>query len=226
MSLFSLYMFFDENNLPFYVGKTNNFQKRKRMHLWETKNRSNYPNHNKLRKVLSVGIDPNDAIKEIFCNIDPLYIDAVEIGWIKILKDLGHNLKNLTIGGEGSKGFTEEMRQKISLLRIGQKHTQNTKDKISQAHKGLQFSKLHKQHLSEARQKRTTSNATRQKCSKTSTGKINIKIYKCISPQGESFITNEGLTQFCQKHNLTSANMHKVLRGQRDNHKGWRIEYV
>jgi hypothetical protein len=226
MNQFSLYMFFDEENHPFYVGKTNNFKKRKLTHLWEIKRGSNYPNHNKLRKVLASGTNQDDAIKEIFKNIDATHIDALEIGWIKILKNLGYKLKNLTNGGEGSKGFTEEMRRKLSLLRIGQKYSQETKDKMSKARIGCQFTETHKKNLSKSRKKRVTSISTRQKCSKTSTGKINIKIYRCISPQGESFITNEGLTQFCQKHNLTSANMHKVLRGQRDNHKGWRIEYV
>ena len=62
--MFCLYVFYDENKLPFYVGKTNNFIKRMKRHLWEIK-KSKYPNHLKLKKVLSLGIKPEDIIIKI-----------------------------------------------------------------------------------------------------------------------------------------------------------------
>lgn len=35
-----------------------------------------------------------------------------------------------------------------------------------------------------------------------------------------------GLTSFCEQHNLSAPNLHKVLKGKRTHHKGWRIERV
>lgn len=60
--------------------------------------------------------------------------------------------------------------------------------------------------------------------SKTSKGKINIKKYELIDPNGNVFITTEGLTKFCEEHDLTPANLHKVINGERQNHKGWTIK--
>ena len=57
-----------------------------------------------------------------------------------------------------------------------------------------------------------------------SKGKINIKTYKLTDADGNEYITENGLSVFCEQHNLTSANLMKVLKGQRKHHKGWRIE--
>jgi len=88
----------------------------------------------------------------------------------------------------------------------------------------MKFSKKHKKNLSIARKKRITKPETRIKCSKTSKGKINIKKYKVTDPDGNIFITENGLSVFCEEHNLTPSNMIKVANGERKNHKGWLTE--
>jgi len=74
------------------------------------------------------------------------------------------------------------------------------------------------------RKKRITTFETKLKMSKSSKGKINIKKYKLIAPNGNIYITNNGLTKFCEENNLKSSNLIKVLKGERSHHKGWTIE--
>ena len=52
--------------------------------------------------------------------------------------------------------------------------------------------------------------------------KATAKEYKFKSPKGE-LISIYNLKSFCNENNLTSANMHKVISGERSHHKGWTI---
>lgn len=99
-----------------------------------------------------------------------------------------------------------------------------TKRKMSEAKKGIKFSMEHKKNLSIARKKRKTKIETRIKCSNTSKGKINIKQYKLISPEGKEYVTEKGLAVFCEEHGLNQPNLCKVLRGERNHVKGWKIK--
>jgi hypothetical protein len=104
--------------------------------------------------------------------------------------------------------------------------TEERKRKISLAKKGLTFSKEHKQNLSKAKKTRIITEKTKQKLKNTSTGKINIKQYKLIDPNGKIYITTNGLKQFCREHNLNSSILHKVKKGERKHNKGWKCELI
>lgn len=57
------------------------------------------------------------------------------------------------------------------------------------------------------------------------TGQYNVeyshaKTYKFVSPSGE-VVEIFNLQKFCRDNNLTSANMNKVYKGERKQHKGW-----
>lgn len=56
-------------------------------------------------------------------------------------------------------------------------------------------------------------------------GKTNIKIHKIISPNGEIFFSNNGLSEFCRNYNLNYSSINNILRGSVNNYKGWKIEY-
>jgi predicted GIY-YIG superfamily endonuclease len=228
---YCLYYFADENNEPYYIGQTKRFEIRKQEHLRGIKNNFKFPKYRKVRKLIKKGIPFKMKILED--NITKETINNTEIKAIKAFKEVGFKLYNVTEGGDfcpSRKGvkLSKETRMKISKNRKGIvpniRFPEERNRKISEAKKGLKFSEEHKKNLSVARRKRTISKATRLKTSKTSKGKINIKTFKLFDPNGNIHITKQGLSKFCEEHNLTSHNLHKVLTGHRPHHKGWRIE--
>ena len=46
--------------------------------------------------------------------------------------------------------------------------------------------------------------------------------YSFLSPDGET-VEVFNLQKFCRNRGLTNSNMHKVLTGERNHHKGWRL---
>lgn len=219
-----IYVFVDENKKPFYVGRTYNLIKRKKEHLFEVKHGNSLPKYNKLRKLINNGQDFNSLVIILEENIHSEFIEEKEIYYIAKLREEGYNLKNLTDGGEGAINTISGLSEKLKKIHIGSKRSQETKDRISASKKGKGFSKKHKYNLSLARKKRITKLETKIKTSKTSKGKINIKKYKLIDPDGKNYITENGLTLFCEEHNLSHPNFFKVLKGERNNVKGWKIE--
>lgn len=137
-----------------------------------------------------------------------------ECWWIQHLNARDPNVGyNLTEGGDGGdtstfrlyKKASEATLQKMREARQGfswGKHSQETKDFISRLHKGRVFSDAHKEHLSEARKCREISDETRKKMSESSKGRVNIKTYRVSDPEGNEFITQRGLTDFCRQHDL------------------------
>ena len=256
-----IYIFVDNDEKPFYVGKTINLKNRIVAHLLECKNNNKLYKYNKLRKILSTGLTIDEIIIIVEDNIDINLLDDKEIYYIKKLREDGYKLTNLTNGGDGGDTFsnnpnredirkkrkqvmndlysdserkkeflshrTDEWKEKIKKAKTGVpwgKHSDETKKKISEIRKGIKFSEEHKKKLSIARKKRITTYKTRQKMSKSSKGRINIKKYKLIDPNGIEYITTNGLAKFCEENNLTSSNLMKVLKGDRNHHKGWTIK--
>lgn len=217
-----VYCFIDENKVPFYIGISVNFDSRKRKHRLETKKGNTLPKYNKMRKVVNGDWDKvYDHIVVLESGVPIEKLDQREIELIKNYRENGFKLYNLTDGGDGNLNPSDELRKKMSEVRIGQKRSEETKKRISESRKGMVFSEEHKKNLSIKRRKRIISEFTREKTSKTSKGKINIKFYELIDPNGEKHLTPNGLTLFCEQHGLSAANVHKVIRGQRKHHKGW-----
>lgn len=233
-----IYAFVDGCGKIFYIGKTCNIKRRNSEHLSEVKKGNKLPKYNKLRKLIKEGNKFEDLVIIIEENITNEKIDEREIFYIKKLREEGYKLKNLTDGGDGGINrknirLTEEQKNKISSsilksFELGRKveHSDETKKKISNSKIGIKFSEEHKKKLSIARKKRIITQETRDKASKTSKGKINIKKYKLIDPNGNIHITEFGLTKFCEERNLNHPNFFKVLRGERDNVQGWKIERI
>jgi len=222
MNIF-IYALLDLDNNPFYVGKTNNIKKRQHGHLNMARRGFVSPVYSKIRKLQRQGWLFNFQILE-YCT--ELNCDERERFHIAHLKAQGFKLTNLAEGGEGGcssesarKGV--ETRRKNGTLA----HTDESKQKLSKAHKGILKTEEHKASLRKA-WKRTPEQLKQQgqKSSVTSKGRINIKQYRCVDPNGTEHITSEGLTKFCEEHGLLRANMIKVANGERSNHKGWKCE--
>lgn len=216
---FLIYALLDQNNIPFYIGKTNNLHRRKRRHLAETRNGNSLYVYNKLRKLLSSGHELQ--IEVIEADVPADKIDDRERAHISKLRAGKVKLCNLTDGGEGNNNPSPELRKRWSESKKGQKRTTEQRARISESRKGIKFSKEHRQHLSEARRRRKITPETRLKMSESSKGKINIKRFTLRSPDGEVFVTEHGLSDFCRERQLTTANMLAVIKGRRKHHKGW-----
>ncbi len=155
---FYTYAYLRINGTPYYVGKGE-------------KSRAYNKNHN------NVYVPPKERIIFLKKNLLEEEAFKHEIYMISIFgrKDLGTGiLHNRTNGGDGSSGriatesqkkkqsekmkgrkgpvISEEGRKKLSQIMRGNKrgrpHTQETKDKISKAHKGKKLTKEHKKTLS------------------------------------------------------------------------------
>jgi hypothetical protein len=211
MKTFLIYYFYDENGIPFYVGKTSNIQKRRWSHKTNINNINNQEyKYRKARKILKNNPDFDfykDMCKIIEDNILSTEINNKEILHIKNLKELGFILTNITNGGEGNYNEIniKIMSEKISKLHTGKKRSAEVCNKISESNKKPK-SKEHRENLKKAWEKRRIekpiSEETRQKMSESSIGKINIKKFKIIFPDGSEKITYRGLTFFCKEYNL------------------------
>jgi predicted GIY-YIG superfamily endonuclease len=216
-----IYALLDEQGDPFYIGKSVNPKKRLYEHNARAKNGHKQYVYNKIRKLLR-----NPEYELGFMVLDEALeeeIDDKERYYIKKYKEDGYKLCNLSEGGEG--GLNSETALKIAENRHQNgtsNHTEETKQKMSNASKGKPKSEQHKQALSVA-WKRTPEQLKlmAEKNKITSKGKINIKKYICIDPDGNEYITEHGLTVFCEEHGLTQSLMSKVVEGKRRHHRGW-----
>lgn len=236
-----IYVFLDENDCPYYVGQTNNFKERKQEHERYINNENlintnvyNCYKYKKARKLKRNGYPFEMIIIDTAKNRKDLL--DLEIYYIKKFKSLGIKLCNITEGGimppsrKGTK-LSEETCRKISKSKSGKNHpfygkkfSAEHRNNISKGRMGMKFSDTHKKNLSIARRKRKKMTyKTRQKISKTSTGRINTKTYKLIDKNGNEYITKHGLLQFCGKHSIPLCSIYKVLNGIKKDWKGWTI---
>lgn len=204
-----VYMLLDDYNSPFYIGITVDLRKRLAEHLYDARSsshRSGVPSHKqrKILKILESGGKIGIQVIQETTNLFTAY--KAETYWIMFIKWLGFKLTNVTPGGKAGpsqlgRKRSEKTKELIKRSKTGVKHgphSEETKRKISEAHKGTKFSEEHKANLSLARCNRVISIETRLKASKTSKGKINIKIYLITDPSGKEYTTHEGLTKFCE----------------------------
>lgn len=216
-----IYALVDENLIPFYVGQTNNMLRRFETHIYES-TRTGFKVHKKIRKLIRNKQYFSMSMIEV-CEKEKL--DDKEIFWIAKFKSLGYKLCNLTDGGKYFNGMDKKCLEKLHKGRLGQKRSEETKAKMSKAQKGKKRSEETKAKLREAWKTRPAhTQETLEKMRKSSTGKINIKKYRLLGPDGKEYITENGLVQFCIPRNLQSSNLHKIFAGRRSGtHKGWRI---
>ncbi|NBP02993.1 MAG: GIY-YIG nuclease family protein [Proteobacteria bacterium] len=84
------------NQLVYYIGKTNDLQKRFQSHVSAYGGKSK--KNSWIKSLKKTGLEPELKILEI-CSSD--VVDEKEIYWISIYKKLNPNLKNMTKGGTG-----------------------------------------------------------------------------------------------------------------------------
>lgn len=139
-----------------YVGFSKNAAKRFKRHLTLAENGVNRRLYDSIRKH-----GKENFILEIIATCVTKE-EAVELEkfWISELNSLMPNGYNMTVGGDGGNtlvGWTEEEKKELytrqANTRIGMKHTEETKEKISKAHLGKTMPEEQKLRLSETLKK-------------------------------------------------------------------------
>jgi len=113
--------------------------------------------------------------------------------------------------GENNPAKRPEVREKLSASAKNRIITEETRKRMSDAHKGRVSPKgmLNKKHSEETLLKMRNGRE-----------KLNNKIWIIKDPEGKIHTTNN-LKYFCNLNNLTDSAIHRVISGERNHHKGW-----
>jgi group I intron endonuclease len=140
-----VYAFIDENNTPYYIGQTLDFNSRLRKHKHYI-SKSTKPYYRKANKMIQRGIEFRTQILE--SDLTAEQAKQKEIEYIEKFKKAGVKLYNLTDGGDGSPSYshTEEAKIKIGKASEGRKHpcSEEIKEKIRKTLTGYKHTEEHK----------------------------------------------------------------------------------
>lgn len=178
-----------------YIGQTSNFEVRLRDHYsLPTRKRSKSHLKKWIKSQLSKGQKLNPHIID---SCDDTEADFWERWWIQVAKGWGFDLVNGTNGGEKSKTYIPEVREKISKTLTGRKWSNETRLKLKQSReKSGTFGKwnLGKKRTEEYRVLKsklaTGRKHTEETKSKISAANIGRKNPPLTSKQKEKFLTS------------------------------------
>lgn len=229
-----VYAIINKINDKKYIGITSNFKERKRVHMWGMKTLK-HRNIKILNAVKKYGIEnfSIEVLEEVYGDrMDALIRENYYINYF----DSFNNGYNQSEGFDGSvlSSPSEETREKHRMNMmgnkhfLGKKHTEETKNKIRDIHKGKIVSKETKDKLSKARKGkyigkdnpfygREHTEETKQKI-REKTGK---KVL-CIE-------TNEifnSLSECAKKTNCDRRNIQRVCVGKYKRTKGYTFKYI
>lgn len=150
-----------------YVGKTvRSLSRRLGNHIANAKgNKHNKHLSNWILSILSTGKRP---IIELIEECDNSVWEERERYWISQYT----NLINLTEGGDGCVGFihNQETRDKLRLINLGRKHTEEFKKAMSKRLKGVPHSKEHSAKIARANTGKKASEETKKRLSESHKG--------------------------------------------------------
>ena len=223
------------NNLTdmWYIGQTINPEARFKRHIdYAINKKDNTKFHNALRKY---GLD-NFVYCVIEENVLVDNLDMMEIDWIEEF-DSFYSGYNLTLGGDGSKGFImpDEQKKKISQSNKGKtpwnkgKHgifSEESRKRISNKFKGKPLSEEHKKKISEANKGKTFSIEARKKMSESRKGNIphNIRKVSQYDLNGNYIKTYNSIKE--AKYNSKCGNIIAVCQGKRRQSGGFIWKYA
>lgn len=233
-----IYSYIDPiTNLPFYIGKgsgdrLNRHLRTAKSDYWHLD--SNKHKINKIRKILSLGLEPVIRIEESQLSEN----ESFEMEKFYILKygrsDIGTGiLTNLSDGGEGQSGWDPPEEYRINMSKsvsgskngmFGKKQKEETKDKIRKKAKGRKFKDEVKEKMSFNRTGEKNSffgkkhsGESRKKMSESHNGKFmqdknpSARIFLFISPDKQSFEVFGRFSSFCKENQLSEGRMKRFL---------------
>ena len=137
--------------------------------------------------------------------------------WANLMEEKG--IRGLVI--------TEEIREKISKSkkgqRLGYKHSEDTKQKMSKSGKVVIHTKEWCENMSKARKGIPQPNISKAKkgISVPKISEVKSKKWIVVDPSGKSKeIIN--LYKFCKENGLVTGSMFNVAKGKQDHHRGWK----
>jgi hypothetical protein len=207
--VFCTYAHYTPQGRLFYIGKGSN-----ELRAYQFTGRNNY-----WRKIVSKYGKPDVQILANWNTEEEAF--SHERLLISCFRDLGHQLANLTDGGDGTSGYkqTPEHREKNRLHRlgksatwnIGRRHTEETKKKISLSKMGSKASTKQKEIASKLFKgnKYAAGNTAQRKWVWIGT---DIKTGEVIRLVGEKALKDAGIQH---------ANVIKCINGLRRSHKGY-----
>lgn len=215
----------ENSELVRYVGYTGEKDPRNRLwgHTYESRRskRKNLKRTHKINWINSVLEKGYKIIQEVLEDNIILEIEAKnkEIQYIKLFKSFGAYLVNETIGGGGG-------------VRYGWKHSKETKDKISKAHKNKTVSSITKIKLSNSKKGTVSgnknphfgkphSNKTKETLSQKIKGKYKVIYIDQFDLDGNFIKTWENYKEIINEYGGTSGLYSRVIRGERSHTKGY-----
>lgn len=221
-----------------YIGQTyENFYRRWTFHKWNLKNNQHsnaylqnawnkYGDENfKFYPLKSFDLSQKEIVtKHELDKLEQYYIEEY---------DTFENGFNLTTGGEKCRmlPLSDEAKKKIGeknrVNMLGRKHTEETKRKMSESHKGYVKTELHRKHLSESKKGKPISEEHKEKCrmanqgSKQKTAKYTEDLIEKIRID---YMNGTTPTELSKKYNMNRGTVYGIVYNNRWKHvvpDGW-----
>lgn len=186
----------------FYIGRSSSGLLRPKHHFYSSVvNKSSYYVHRKIKCLWAKGVQPEIVIIET-CDSEK-ELNAVERYYIKLYRDEGEHLCNLTDGGEGCPGrkVSLAVRQKLSNMYKGRKQSDEARIKQAQTMRGRKLTLEHKQKIQRNHPQR--------------------KPVECIQT-GEKF---NGIRQAARQHLCDHRGIARCCTGEYSQYKGLNWQY-
>jgi len=107
---YNIYVFLDQRNKPYYVGKTNNFKRRRREHLEEIRTMNPLPKYKKARWLLKHGY--KFRMRTVAKALIEKDAYEIETFYIKKYVKAGYKLTNLTHSGSKKRPAKKKIKYK------------------------------------------------------------------------------------------------------------------
>lgn len=223
--------------LPFYIGKGSRDRATFHLRLISCNLHKNKYFSNTVKKLKSEGLEP--IVEIIENNLQEADAYALEA---KLVEQYGRKLYdengilcNLTKGGIGLNGYkhsneakakikaskqnlSDETLKNMSNAQLGKKHSQQTKDKMSDAKRGVPKSETHKEHLKGPKIIKDKEAFSKAISNSLFGSQRRALWWKVASPSGEIFII-ENLSKFCKEHGFKT--FLKEIPAAKGVAKGW-----
>lgn len=227
-----------------YIGQTSNMERRVREHFsYSTKS---YRDNKFYRAVKKYGW--YNFIYGIIETVSIEEMDSREIYFIEFYKTYKKGY-NSTTGGSNTRGYRhkEETKQLLREMRIGQKHSKETKLKMSKDRKGIPKHSLRGRNLTEEHKKKLSEKLSgethpmygkkhsdesklKMKLSFTEERKNKIKqsnknrenkyfTFKITFDTGIEVFVSDGIEKWCKKNGYNLSEIYKLKRGEKKNNK-------